>query len=77
MERITVMSHQGMFELSASELEQVAGGLAAPYIPPGATNVKFVSNGPNGVETGWQFTTAAGLSGFVSAQPDEAFDAAP
>jgi hypothetical protein len=66
-----------MFELSASEVEQVAGGLATPYIPTGATGVKFVSNGPNGVETGWQFTTAAGLSDFVSAQPDESFDAAP
>jgi hypothetical protein len=71
------MSHEAMVELSASVLDQVAGGLATPYIPPGATNIRFVSNGPNGVETGWEFTTAAGLTNFISAQPDEAFDAAP
>lgn len=71
------MSHEAMFELGASELEHVAGGLGAPNLPPGATNVKFVSNGPNGVDTGWEFTTAGGNTGFISAQPDEGFDAAP
>jgi hypothetical protein len=77
MERITVMSHQDMFELSASELDHVAGGLgAAPVAPSGTTGVKFVSNGPNGVDIGWLFTTSFG-SVFVSAQPDEGFDAAP
>jgi hypothetical protein len=75
MERITVMSHQDMFELSASELDQVSGGFPAPVIPAGTTGVKFVSLGPNGVDTGWLFTTSFG-SVFVSAQPDEGFDGA-
>jgi hypothetical protein len=71
------MSHQAMFELGASELEHVAGGAgAAPIVPSGTTGVKYVSNGPNGVDTGTLFTTSFG-SVFVSAQPDEAFDAAP
>jgi hypothetical protein len=71
------MSHQAMFELGAPELEHVAGGVgAAPVVPSGTTGVKYVSNGPNGVETGTLFTTTFG-SVFVSAQPDEAFDAAP
>jgi hypothetical protein len=70
------MSHEAMVELSASELEYVAGGLGAtPVAPSGTISVKFVSNGPNGVDTGWLFTTTFG-SVFVAAQPDEAFDAA-
>lgn len=70
------MSHEAMFELSALEIDQVAGGLGAPpSAPSGTTGVSFGSNGPNGVNTGWTFTTTFG-SVFVSAQPDEAFDAA-
>ncbi len=70
------MSYEAKRELSALELEQVAGGLGStPPAPSGTTGVSFVSNGPNGVDTGWLFTTTFG-SVFVSAQPDEAFDAA-
>jgi hypothetical protein len=67
------MSHEAMFELGASELEHVAGGVgAAPVVPSGTTGVKYVSNGPNGVETGTLFTTTFG-SVFVSAQPGRSF----
>ena len=70
------MTNKAMFELSASELEHVAGGLGAPPpAPSGTASVTFVSNGPNGVDTGYLFKTSFG-SVFVSAQPDEAFNAA-
>jgi hypothetical protein len=67
------MSHEAMFELGASELEHVAGEVgAAPVVPSGTTGVKYVSNGPNGVETGTLFATTFG-SVFVSAQPGRSF----
>ncbi len=74
---MTIMSYEAKRELNALELEQVAGGIvgSTPTAPSGTTGVSFVSNGPNGVDTGWLFTTTFG-SVFVSAQPDEAFDAA-
>ena len=61
-------------ELGALELEQVAGGIVGtpPKAPAGTISVSFVSNGPNGVDTGWLFKTTFG-SVFVSAQPDDNF----
>ncbi len=69
------MSHGAMVELSDFELEQVSGGIimgSTPKAPAGTISVSFVSNGPNGVETGWLFKTTFG-SVFVSAQPDDNF----
>jgi hypothetical protein len=69
------MSLQAMFELSASQVEQVAGGLPTiPTAPTGTVAAKFVSTGVTGNDAGWLFTTDFG-SVFVSAYPDESFDA--
>jgi hypothetical protein len=70
------MSHQAMFELSTAQLDYVAGGPGrTPAAPTGTVAAKFVSNGPNGTETGWRFTTTFG-SVFVSAQPDDSIETA-
>jgi hypothetical protein len=70
------MSLQAMFELSTAQLDYVAGGLpTTPAAPTGTVAAKFVSNGPNGMDTGWLFTTTFG-SVFVSAQPDDNIETA-
>ena len=65
-------------ELSAIELDQVAGGQLGwfrPTSPAGTLSVQFVSNGPTANDAGWLYKTSFG-SVFVSNAPDENFEAA-
>jgi hypothetical protein len=69
------MSLQAMFELSASQVEQVAGGFAMPTLPAGIAvkSVGPMSYGRSGSETGTLFITDFG-SVFVATNPNECFD---